>query len=87
MDFIIPAGFRNGDKTEFGGYTEDHTNDTTALQRIQSLGFLQMSIIIENGGYPAVGVSISYSRVGILSATQAASLMGNERTESMSRLR
>lgn len=54
LNFVIPAGFRNGDATEFGGYTEDHTMKTEALERIQTLDFLKKTIIVESGGYLAV---------------------------------
>ncbi len=54
LNFVIPAGFRNGDGTEFGGYTEDHTMKPDALERIQTLGFLKMTVVVEKGGYLAV---------------------------------
>lgn len=54
LNFVIPADFRNGDGTEFGGYTEDHTMKTEALERIQTLDFLKMTVVVEKGGYLAV---------------------------------
>lgn len=54
LNFVIPAGFRNGDGNEFGGYTEDHTMKTEALERIQTLDFLKMTVVVEQGGYLAV---------------------------------
>lgn len=54
LNFVVPAEFRNGDGTEFGGYTEDHTMKTEALQRIQTLDFLKKTVVVEKGGYLAV---------------------------------
>ena len=58
MNFIIPTGFRNGDENFFGGYQEDHDDDTDVgrlrLDRIRSLEFTKKTIIIEKGGYLAV---------------------------------
>ena len=54
LNFIIPADFRNGDGTDFGGYTEDHTMKTEALDRIQTLDFVKKTIVVEKGGYLAV---------------------------------
>ena len=54
LNFVIPADFRNGDGTDFGGYTEDHTMKTEALERIQTLDFVKMTVVVEKGGYLAV---------------------------------
>ena len=54
LNFVIPAEFRNGDEGDFGGYTEDHTMETIAIERIQKLGFLKMTVMVEKGGYLAV---------------------------------
>lgn len=54
LNFVVPADFRNGDGTEFGGYTEDHTMKTEALERIQTLDFVKMTVVVEKGGYLAV---------------------------------
>ena len=58
INFIIPATFRNGDETSFGGYVEDHDNDTEIgrlrLQRIESLGWVKKTVVVEKDGYLAV---------------------------------
>lgn len=54
LNFVIPAEFRNGDGYDFGGYTEDHTMKTEALERIQTLDFFKKTIVVEKGGYLAV---------------------------------
>lgn len=54
LNFVIPAEFRNGDEGDFGGYTEDHTMETVAIERIQKLNFLKMTVVVEKGGYLAV---------------------------------
>lgn len=54
LNFVIPAEFRNGDESDFGGYTEDHTMETAALERIQKLNFVKMTVVVEKGGYLAV---------------------------------
>lgn len=58
INFIIPAGFRNGDETSFGGYTVDHDNDAEIgrlrLQRIESLDWVKKTLVVEKDGYLAV---------------------------------
>lgn len=54
LNFVIPAEFRNGDEGDFGGYTEDHTMETIAIERIQKLDFVKMTVVVEKGGYLAV---------------------------------
>ena len=58
INFIIPAGFRNGDENFFGGYQEDHDDDTEVgrlrLDRIRTLDFAKKSVVVEKGGYLAV---------------------------------
>ena len=57
MNFIIPEGFRNGDEDGFGGYQEDHDMEDDSpvrLQKIQSLDWIKMTVVVEKGGYLAV---------------------------------
>ena len=58
LNFLIPAAFRNGDETTFGGYTLDHDNDTEIgrlrLQRIESLDWVKKTVVVEKDGYLAV---------------------------------
>lgn len=58
LSFLIPANFRNGDETTFGGYVEDHDNDTEIgrlrLDRIESLDWVKKTIVVEKDGYLAV---------------------------------
>lgn len=58
INFIIPKGFRNGDENYFGGYQEDHDNDTEIgrlrLDRVRALDFAKKTVIVESGGYLAV---------------------------------
>lgn len=57
MNFIIPENFRNGDEDSYGGYEEDHDMETGShlrLDRLESLGWIKMSVVVEKGGYLAV---------------------------------
>ena len=58
IDFIIPATFRNGDETRFGGYTEDHdahrTDTRLRLERIAGLDWLKKTVVVEENAYLAV---------------------------------
>ena len=57
INFIIPDDFRNGDEDIFGGYEEDHDqgpDSTLRLEKIKSLDWLKMTVIVEKGGYLAV---------------------------------
>ena len=57
LNFIIPAGFRNGDEDDYGGYQEDHDMDVDSqvrLLRIDSLDFVKKTVVVEKGGYLAV---------------------------------
>lgn len=58
IKFIVPASFRNGDETSYGGYLEDHDSDPKAshlrLQRIKSLDWLKKTVVVEKDGYLAV---------------------------------
>lgn len=57
LNFIVPAGFRNGDEDDFGGYQEDHDMDPDGrlrLERIQALEFVRKTVVVEKDGYLAV---------------------------------
>ena len=58
INFLVPASFRNGDETTFGGYTLDHDNDTEVgrlrLQRIERLDWVKKTVVVEKNGYLAV---------------------------------
>ena len=57
LNFVIPAGFRNGDEDEYGGYQEDHDMDVDSqvrLLKIDSLDFVKKRVVVEKGGYLAV---------------------------------
>ena len=58
MNFVIPAGFRNGDEGGFGGYVEDHDDDTEIgrlrLQKIKELDWVRKTVVVEKEGYLAV---------------------------------
>lgn len=57
MNFIIPADFRNGDDTEYGGYIEDHdmgADSYERLRKLSTLDFLKKTVVVEEGGYLAV---------------------------------
>lgn len=57
MNFIIPENFRNGDEDSYGGYDEDHDMETGShlrLDRLESLGWIKMNVVVEKGGYLAV---------------------------------
>ncbi|KAL9100283.1 MAG: hypothetical protein Q9163_004328 [Psora crenata] len=57
LNFVIPAGFRNGDEDDYGGYQEDHDMDVESqarLLKIQSLDFIKKTVVVEKGGYLAV---------------------------------
>ncbi|KAL9128224.1 MAG: hypothetical protein Q9217_003070 [Psora testacea] len=58
MNFVIPAGFRNGDEDDYGGYQEDHdmvdVESHARLLRIESLDFVRKTVVVEKGGYLAV---------------------------------
>ena len=58
INFILPASFRNGDETTFGGYTFDHDNDAEIghlrLQRIECLEWVKKTVVVEKDAYMAV---------------------------------
>lgn len=57
INFIIPADFRNGDETEYGGYTEDHDGGADSYERLRKisiLDFLKKTVVVEENGYLAV---------------------------------
>lgn len=54
MNFVVPATFRNGDESEFGGYDVDHEGHSEAIERIQQLDFVKMTVVFEAGSYLAV---------------------------------
>ena len=58
INFILPASFRNGDETTFGGYTFDHDNDAEIghlrLYRIEMLDWMKKTVVVEKDAYLAV---------------------------------
>jgi len=57
INFVIPDEFRNGDEDTFGGYDEDHDMEADSalrLQKIQTLDWIKMTVVVEKGGYLAV---------------------------------
>lgn len=54
MNFVVPTEFRNGDEQNFGGYETNFVGDSDALNCIQKLEFLQITVVFEKGSYLAV---------------------------------
>ena len=57
INFLIPAGFRNGDETDYGGYVDDHDGGVNAYDRLRKLSmldWLKKTVVVEQGGYLAV---------------------------------
>lgn len=54
INFVVPASFRNGDENYFGGYDVDHEGTTDAIERIQQLDFVTMTVVFERDAYLAV---------------------------------
>ena len=57
LNFVIPAGFRNGDEDEYGGYDVDHDLDQDSgirLARIDGLHSIKKTVVVEKDGYLAV---------------------------------
>ena len=57
INFIIPAGFRNGDEHYYGGYIDDHDggeDQYDRLRKISTLDFPKKTVVVEAGGYLAV---------------------------------
>lgn len=54
MNFVVPTDFRNGDEQNFGGYESNFVGDSDALNCIQKLEFVQLTVVFEKGSYLAV---------------------------------
>ena len=57
INFVIPAGFRNGDEDSYGGYTHDHDTGEDShdrLHKVSGTDFIKKTVVVEAGGYLAV---------------------------------